>query len=188
MATTHNRHTLCTCPTCIQLDPIGQWIPTTTALHHDLMARRVASQAYQRGRGRGTATGSRARGATLRGTRNPLRGGRGALPARSGADSHNSRGQASVPMKRARAQSPLNTPPTDEALDPSTNPFDELGPIDVDCSMDGVVSQVDVEGSQDMTTNLPHSADSDSPADDAQTRPPTSCIPAQISDERAQLD
>ncbi|TBU47388.1 hypothetical protein BD309DRAFT_856151 [Dichomitus squalens] len=164
MATASNRRTLCTCPTCKQLDPIGQWIPTTTSLDHERHVRMMGSLAYQRGRGRGTVAGSRARGATsrargatLRGTRgampNLLRGGRGAPPAQSGADSqHNSSVQASVPMKRARTPSPLNTPLADEVLDPSSMAVDELRPADVAHRMDGAVSQVDVEEWQDMIT------------------------------------
>ncbi|TBU41526.1 hypothetical protein BD309DRAFT_868090, partial [Dichomitus squalens] len=124
-----NRRTFCVCPPCKQLNPISQWIPKTMALHNEMMARRVASEAYQRGRGRGTVIAPRARGATPRGGQGAtiLRGGRGAPPARS----------ACVPLKRARTPSPPNTPARHEAQDSLSTPFDEIGPIDIDYPMDG---------------------------------------------------
>ncbi|TBU51777.1 hypothetical protein BD310DRAFT_780859, partial [Dichomitus squalens] len=186
MASTSSRHTLCTCPPCKQLDPIGQWIPATTALYHERMARRIESPAYQRGRGRATVTGSRARGAMLRGGRgaisNVLRGGRGGPPAQSGAVSITSSVPASIPMKRARAPSPLNTPLRDEALESSLTPFDDLVPADIDYPIDGPAGQLSVDDS-DLTTYFPHSADLllDG-GDDVPMRQ------AMISDERAQLN
>ncbi|TBU60030.1 hypothetical protein BD310DRAFT_923723 [Dichomitus squalens] len=188
MATTSmNRHTLCTCSMCTELDPIGQWIPTTTSLSHERMARRMNSPFYQRGRGRATVTGSRARRDTLRGgrgaTSNLLRGSRGRPPTRSGAVSIPSSVPASIPTKRVRTTSPLNTLLRDEALESSTTPFDDLVPADIDYLIDGPTGRLGVEDLQDLTKNFPHSADLllDG-GDDAPMRQAT------ISDERAQLN